>query len=186
MKQITLMFFAALLAHGTAFAQDKSLYDISRDTLSCIEAYTACADPGAACTEGDARSIQTSAKNSLADLYLLIASGNVRRMMMTADEARTLSGQANTLREQFMTIELLDAPCNQAIILVGFFMRNVYGTLVMIYAWVALTVWHWGAVAQAVAFLSTMLFVIIPGFIIGTALILGSFVVLAPCLFWWL
>ena len=107
-------------------------------------------------------------------------------MMMTADEARTLSGQAKTVREQFMTIELFDAPCNQAIILVGFFMRYVYGTLVMIYAWVALTVWHWGAVLQAVAFLSAMLFVIIPGFIIGTALILGSFVVLAPCLFWWL
>lgn len=186
MKKIILMFFAALLMHGTAFAGEKTLYDISRDTISLIEAYTACADPGAACTEGDARAIQTAAKNSLADLNLLIASGNVQSMMMTADEARTLSGLANTVREQFMTIELFDAPCNQAIIIVGSFVRLVYGSLIMFYLLVAYGVMLLNPVLQAAVVSAAMLFVIIPGVIIGTALILCSFVLLAPCLFFWL
>ncbi len=174
-----------LLIHGTVFAGEKTLYDISKDTLSVIEAYTACADPGAACTEGDALAIQTSAKNSLADLKLL-ASGNVQRMIMTVDEARTLGERANTVREQFMTIELFDAPCNQAIIIVGSFVRLVYGSLIVFYLLVAYGVMLLNPVLQAAVVSAAILFVIIPGVIIGTALILGSFVLLAPCLFFWL
>lgn len=186
MKKFSFLFFVALLMPGSAIAGEKTLYEISRDTISLVEAYTACADPGAACTQDDARALQAAAKSSLADLKLLIASGTMKHMMMTADEARTLSELAKTVREQFMTIELFDAPCNQAIILVGSFMRLVYGSLIGFYLFVAYSVMLLNPVLQAAVISAAMLFVIIPGAIIGTALILGSFVLLAPCLFFWL
>jgi hypothetical protein len=43
-----------------------------------------------------------------------------------------------------------------------------------------------GVVLQTAIAVSVLLFVILPAAIIGTALILCSFVLLAPCLFWWL
>ena len=46
MKKIIGMLFFALLVHGTAFAREKTLYDISQDTILLVEAYTACAEPG--------------------------------------------------------------------------------------------------------------------------------------------
>jgi len=186
MKKITFIFCVALLAQGTAFAQDKTLYEISRDSISLIEAYTSCANPDSACTEDDARAMQTAAKSSLADLKQLIASGNMQRMMLTADEARMASERINTVREQFVHIELFDAPCNQAMIIVESFVRLVYGSLMVFYLGVAYSVMLLNPVLQAAVISAAILFVIIPGVIIGTALILCSFVLLAPCLFWWL
>jgi membrane-bound ClpP family serine protease len=188
MKKIITIFFLVLLMHCTVCAGEKTLYDISQDTISLVEAYTACADPGAACTEGDARAMQSAAKNSLADLRVLIASGNVQRMMMTADEARMASERIHTVREQFVQIELFDAACNQAILFVNFLPNAVYGSLFILYYVIALSLSlsSLGVVLQTAIAVSVLLFVILPAAIIGTALILCSFVLLAPCLFWWL
>jgi hypothetical protein len=186
MKKITTMFFLALLMHGTVCAGEKTLYDISQDTISLVEAYTACADPGAACTEGDARAMQAAAKSSLADLKMLIASGNVQRMMLTADEARIASERIKTVREQSVHTELFDAQCNQAILFVNSLPNAVYGTLFILYYAIGVLVSQLGVVLQTAIAVSVLLFVIIPAAIIGTALILGSFILLAPCLFFWL
>jgi hypothetical protein len=186
MKKITAMFFLALLMHGTACAQEKTLYEISRDTISLVEAYAACADPGAACTEDDARAMLAAAKSSLADLTQLMTSGTVKPMMITADEARSASERVKTVRQQSVHIELLDSQCNQAILIVNYLPNVVYGTLYAFYYALGTALSSVGVVLQTAIMLSALLLVIIPGAIIGTAFILASFVLLAPCLFWWL
>ena len=188
MKKIIVMFFVALLMHGTACAQEKTLYEISLDTISLVEAYTACSEPDAACTKEDARAMLVTAKSSLADLRKLITSGNVQGMMITADEARIASERVKTVREQSVHTELFDAQCNQAIIFVDTLPNAVYGPLFILYYVIAvyLSGSSLGMVLQTAIAISVLLFVLIPLAIIGTALILASFVLLAPCLFWWL
>jgi hypothetical protein len=185
MKKFYVIVSFVFLLQGTAFAQDKTLYAITRDTFSLVEAYTACAGPGAACTEDEALAMQAAAKSSLADLKQLIASGDTQRMLMTVDEARAATGLAAAVQERFMHIQLFDAPCNQAHIflveIISFAVRTL-GAIALVVLYVAS---FSGPVVQALAVL-LLLVVEIPLAIIFLPIILSSFVLLAPCLFWWL
>lgn len=185
MKKISIILFIALLMHGTAFAGGNTLYDISQDTISLVDAYTACADTAAACTEDDARVIQAAGKSLLADLKVLITSGNMQHMMMTADESRSIGERVRSVRERLMTIELFDAPCNQALLLV-FVLMDVLQWVAVFPLVLFMIVQPLSPVLQAAVILAGLYFLTVPAVIICIALILASFVLLVPCLFFWL
>lgn len=181
MKKICLIVCFLIFFPAVALAQEKTLYAIGQEMFTLVEAYAACAARNAECTEEDALVLQADAENSLRDLTLLIKSGRVERMKITAGQARMLRERANTVREQLVHISLFDAPCNWGVIIVSYAISLVAYVIqgIMISFMLGLI---FGYVWFAVIGVIVCSLALIPSF----AIALGSFVFLAPCLFWWL
>lgn len=179
-KKVRIVCFVLLLP-AAALAQEKTLYEISRDTIALVDTYTACAAGDIACTGEDALALQADAENSLRDLIMLVKSGRAQHMIMSADQARTLSDRASSVWGRLAHIELFDVPCNRSILLMMralSFMGQVLGLIMYFFA---------GGVIGGVCLGCYVIAVLLtPVLAISIAFVLGAFVLMAPCLFWWL
>lgn len=179
MKKRGPLIFFVLLLPAAALAQEKTLNDISLDMFALVDAYTACATGDIACTGEDALVLQTEAENSLRDLAVLIRSGSVQRMVVSADQARTLSERASSVRWRLAHIDLFDAQCNRSIYL----MRSA---LLFMGKFLFLIVYFFSGGVTGSPFGWIFALALTPFLLISMAAVLGVFVLMAPCLFWWL
>ncbi len=182
MKKWGLIVFFMLLIPAAALAQEKELYDISQDMFALVETYTACAARDSACTEDDARALQADTENSLRDLALLIKSGGFQSMQLTEDQARLLSERANLVRVQIAHIELFDALCNSAIR----FLQGVLGVMNYVLTLISWCFYPGGGGVLGLALRMALASGLGVVFLMVAALVPVAFVLMAPCLFWWL
>lgn len=169
----------ALLIPTAARAQEKTFYDINDDILFLVEAYAACAGPDSACTQEDALAIQESAQKSMRDLAGLVKSGSRSRMMLTADQVRSLSMRAEVVSDQLAYIETGDEACNAAIY---FFSQLLYAlySLALYLNPIAVIIAIGFAGLDGVMREFIYLLISVPW------LLLKSLVFSPSCLFWWL
>ncbi len=178
MKKMMLLFLCVLALPSASPAQEKTLYDISSDSITLLEAYAACAERDTTCTADVALSLQADAKKSLRDLVQLIRSGNLQAMHITADQAYGARGRVRAVQDRLAQVEVFEAQCNQAIMLLE---QNMHKAFV-IFGYMVLLIPNMIFSPE----LFPQFLVCIPLLFFYMAAILGSFVFLAPCLFWWL
>ena len=178
MKKSSLIVCFVLLIPAAALAQEKALYDISLDMIALVETYAACAARDSSCTEDDALALQADAEQSQRDLALLIKSGSAQRMKLSAGQARILRERANSVRERLVHIELFDALCNRAI----YFMEGIFGLMSGV-LYVMSMFLGYGSVGVLTIVLAVVFAAIL---LILSAFVPVAFLLMAPCLFWWL
>ncbi len=99
---------------GTMQAQENRLYEISARTLILAETLAACAHHDIACTEEDGKALKANAENTLQDLKTFIKSGDLRALVLTAEEEEALRSWSEEVRGRFSQIAMLDGSCNSA------------------------------------------------------------------------
>lgn len=176
-----LVLFAVVLLHGTAWAQEKTLPAITLDVLAIIEAYNACAAEQA-CGEDDARGLQDDAKKSLADFADLIAAGSLRRISISPDQAQSIAERAQDIRKRIVQIEMFDAACNRAIFFIQILTNRILSFLGIL--WVAIL--YMAAEIGLPLAVAAYVAIAVPILLVSIPVVLGLFIFLAPCLFWWL
>ncbi|MBN2108795.1 MAG: hypothetical protein JW832_15320 [Deltaproteobacteria bacterium] len=179
MKKIILLVLFALLLPAVADAQEKNLYDINDDILFLIETYAACAGPDSACTQEDALAIQERAQESMRDLAGLLKSVNRSRVMLTADQVRSLSMRAGVVSDQLAYIETGDEACNTAIYFFNRLLYTLYGLVLYLNPIVVIIAIGYGGLDEVIRELIYLL-ISVPW------LLLKSLVYSPACLFWWL
>ena len=172
---------AVVLLHGTAWAQEKTLPAITLDMLDIIEAYNACT-AGQACGEDDARGLQADAKKSLTDFANLIAAGNPGRMSISFDQAQSIAGRAQDIRKRIVQIEIFDAACNRAL----FFIQQLSGRVLSFLGRMWVVALYLAAEIGLIPAVALYVAIAVPILLVSIPVHLGSFIFLAPCLFWWL
>ncbi len=95
-------------------AQENRLYEISARALILAETLAACAHHDIACTEEDGKALKAKAENTLQDLMGLIQSGDMRALVLSADEGEALLSWSEEVRGRLSHMEMLDGPCNSA------------------------------------------------------------------------
>jgi hypothetical protein len=178
MKLRTIIVFYVLLGPTAVFAGEKALYDIGQDICAVVERYAACAARNGSCTEDEARAVQSDAESSLRDLEMLIRSGSAQRIIITAGQARRLSERANSVRGRLAQIELFDALCNRVIRFTQYFFSLMAGALYII----SMILGYGGIGAVNIV----IVIALGAGLLLLGTLVLASFFLMAPCLFWWL
>lgn len=181
MKKSSLIVCFLLLIPAAAHAQEKTLYDIAQDMFALVEAYTACAAGDSACTGDDALALQAEAENSLRDLAKLIRSGSVQQMIISTDQACILSERASSMRGRLAHIELFDAQCNRSILLM---MQALFSMGQVL--WLMMYFFAAGIIGEVCLGCYVIAIALTPLLLISMIFVLGAFVLMAPCLFWWL
>lgn len=176
MKKISLVVCCMLLLPSAAIAEEKTLYAICQDMVVLIETYTDCASGDIACTEEDALLLQTAAKKSLSDLRMLIRSGSMQSMLLSYGQARNLSEQASSVHRKLAHIEIFDALCNATIIL----MLSVFNVALELLSTISIALIYLGIFGLPLALLAVFFLVL------AIVALLCCFVLMAPCLFWWI
>ncbi len=178
MKLVSLMLCFVLLGPAAAYAQEKTLVAISQDMFAVVEAYAACADNETICTADDVQELQSAAAHSLGDLARLLRSGRLQSLHITAGQALLLSQRARALRNRLQGLPRLDAMCNGAILAFAdavFFLNQVF---------------YYGLAGLVINFGTLWWFVVVAAlpilFVFALACVLSAFLLMAPCLFWWL
>ncbi len=100
-------------------AHESRLYEISARTLILAETLSACAHHDIACTEEDGKALKANAENTLQDLMCLIKSGDMRALVLTAEEGQALLSWSEEVRGRFSQTGMLDGSCNSARMLVS-------------------------------------------------------------------
>lgn len=183
MKKYSLVACCLLLLPAAALGQEKDVYTVGRDMVVLVDAYAACAGQDAACTEDDALALQADAENMLHDIAALMRPGRGRSRALTADQALQLSRQFVPVHERLVHVQLFDAACNFALR----FLENVIflmkGLLSLIYL-----IYHpsgsGGVLVDAIR-LACAGGIGVVILMVGT-LVPVAFILMAPCLFWWL
>jgi hypothetical protein len=179
MKKIILFTLFALLLPAVAGAQGKNLYDINDDILFLVETYAACAGPDSACTQEDALAIQERAQESMGDLAGLVKSGSLSRMVLTADQVRSLSMRAGVVSDQLTYIETGDEACNAAIYFFNRLLYTVYSLALYLNPIVVIIAIGYAGLDEVIREFIYLL-IAVPW------LLLKSLVFSPSCLFWWL
>jgi hypothetical protein len=116
MKKLLLV-FVCLMLPVAAFGQEKTekaLYDISLDALTTIEAYCACAENTAGCTQDDARALKYEVETILRDIMRLAKSFHFAAFRLTMPQARVLGSRVNAVSARLANIPQDDIKCNRA------------------------------------------------------------------------
>ncbi len=180
MKKNILLALFALLIPAAACAQEKTLYNINDEMLFFVETYAACAAPDSGCNEGDARSIKEGAQNTMRDLSRLFKSGDRSRMLLTADQARSLRLRAGAVQEQLTHIEGADEICNEAIYFFNQLLLSLYSLVLYLNPiLVMIIIIFYGGLGEIIHE--------VIGLLISVPWLLLKALVFSPsCLFWWL
>ncbi len=177
-KAMVLVFFAVLFPVAV-YAEQKTLYDISENTLFLVEAYTACADRENVCTREEAHAIKAGMENCFRDFVLLVKSGSRSQLMLTPDQAKALSLRARAVRDQLSHSENANEVCNASI----YFFSNFIGNLQYVAEFINPIL-----IPILIGFLGPVQFILSFIYYVSlTAWYLLLTIVLSPtCFFWWL
>jgi len=111
MKKLVAYIMLMLIFPSGVLAQDKSLYEISTQSIEITQHVMHCINGNAQYTEKDLLMLKKCAKNTLQDLIRLVCSRDTLKMTISQEQAAELKIKATTIYNN--VIKLKGTDCNE-------------------------------------------------------------------------